>query len=95
MPKPGVTGLRRILNASVYSWQGLRATWQHEAAFRQELLLVAVLTPLAFFEATNLSQLLLMLLSLLKLQRLLLYRACTVTTSSQHVSRKWEVHARW
>jgi len=64
MPKPGVTGLRRILNASVYSWQGLRATWQHEAAFRQELLLVAVLTPLAFFEATNLSQLLLMLLSL-------------------------------
>jgi len=30
------TGLLRIVKAVGYSWQGLRAAWQHEAAFRQE-----------------------------------------------------------
>lgn len=30
-------GLRRVLNATNYSWAGLRAAWRHEAAFRQEL----------------------------------------------------------
>lgn len=32
-----VTGLTRIIKAAGYSWKGLRAAWQHEAAFRQEL----------------------------------------------------------
>ncbi|ARF48440.1 MULTISPECIES: diacylglycerol kinase [Pantoea] len=31
-----VTGITRIVKAAGYSWQGLRAAWQHEAAFRQE-----------------------------------------------------------
>lgn len=31
------SGLRRILNATGYSLLGLRAAWQHEAAFRQEV----------------------------------------------------------
>ena len=30
-------GLRRVFNASRYSWAGLRAAFRHEAAFRQEL----------------------------------------------------------
>ncbi|MGD8107569.1 diacylglycerol kinase [Pantoea sp. FN0302] len=34
-----VTGLTRIIKAAGYSWKGLRAAWQHEAAFRQETLL--------------------------------------------------------
>ena len=34
-----VTGLIRIIKAAGYSWKGLRAAWQHEAAFRQEALL--------------------------------------------------------
>ena len=34
-------GLRRILQAATYSWQGLKAALRHEAAFRQELLLVS------------------------------------------------------
>ncbi len=32
------TGLTRIIKAAGYSWKGLHAAWQHEAAFRQELL---------------------------------------------------------
>ena len=35
--KPGKTGLARIVDAAGYSWQGLTAAYQHEAAFRQEL----------------------------------------------------------
>lgn len=34
--KPSATGLRRIINANGYSWQGLKAAFQHEAAIRQE-----------------------------------------------------------
>ncbi len=45
MAKPGATGLTRIINAAIYSWQGLRAAVQHESAFRQELLLCLVLVP--------------------------------------------------
>jgi diacylglycerol kinase (ATP) len=33
-------GIRRLLNATRYSWQGLIATAKHEEAFRQELLLL-------------------------------------------------------
>lgn len=37
-----VTGIQRIVKAAGYSWQGLRAAWQHEAAFRQEAIAVLV-----------------------------------------------------
>jgi diacylglycerol kinase (ATP) len=43
----GKTGLRRILNAAGYSWAGLRAAFQHEDAFRQEVLLALAGIPLA------------------------------------------------
>ena len=45
MAKPGNTGIGRILRATKFSVQGLTQAWQHEAAFRQELLLVIVLIP--------------------------------------------------
>lgn len=47
-PQKGAQGLRRLFNALGYSWAGLRAAWRHEAAFREELLLVAILAPAAF-----------------------------------------------
>lgn len=47
--KPGRTGLSRIVAATGYSLQGLRACFSNEAAFRQELLLVAVLLPASFW----------------------------------------------
>lgn len=42
-------GLKRIWNATLYSRDGLLAAWRHEAAFRQELLLVALLLPLGLY----------------------------------------------
>jgi len=47
--KPGNTGIRRIFRASLYSALGLSAAWKNEAAFRQELLLVVVLLPVAIW----------------------------------------------
>jgi diacylglycerol kinase (ATP) len=39
--------LNRIWHATRYSLHGLRAAYHHEAAFRQELILAALLIPLA------------------------------------------------
>ena len=48
-PFKGKTGLRRIWNAFHYSLAGLAAAIKHEDAFRQEVLLAAILIPLAFY----------------------------------------------
>jgi diacylglycerol kinase (ATP) len=48
-PRKGATGLRRILNATRFSLEGVAAAARHETAFRQELLLAAVLVPLGLW----------------------------------------------
>jgi diacylglycerol kinase (ATP) len=45
----GKTGLRRLINATRYSLAGIAAAARHEDAFRQELLLAAVLVPLGLW----------------------------------------------
>ena len=52
-PQKSRGGLRRIWNATLYSRDGLLAAWRHEAAFRQELLLVAPLLPLGLYLGNN------------------------------------------
>ncbi len=47
--KPGATGIKRVIDATGYSMKGLKAAWQHEAAFRQEIVLMALLTAVTFF----------------------------------------------
>lgn len=47
-PFKGQTGLKRILNAAGYSFDGLRAAFVGEAAFRQLVLLNVVLLPISF-----------------------------------------------
>jgi diacylglycerol kinase (ATP) len=65
--KQGLAGLlrRRFINASEYSWQGLRSCFQHEEAFRFELFLGVLLFPLAFMIADSIIQLCLLLGSML------------------------------
>lgn len=53
MTKPGSAGLGRIVQALGFSLQGLRAAWQHEAAFRQEILVAVLLVPLGLWLGTN------------------------------------------
>jgi diacylglycerol kinase (ATP) len=49
MAYSGNTGLTRIIKAGGYSWRGLKSTFRHEAAFRQELFLCALLVPLGWW----------------------------------------------
>jgi diacylglycerol kinase (ATP) len=48
-PFKGKTGLQRVLNATRYSLEGFAAAARHEDAFRQELMLAAVLVPLGLW----------------------------------------------
>jgi diacylglycerol kinase (ATP) len=46
-------GPGRILKATVWSWQGLRAAWLHESSFRLEVYLLLILAPLALWLGEN------------------------------------------
>jgi diacylglycerol kinase (ATP) len=65
-PFKGHRGLKRILNATGYSLDGLRAAFIGEAAFRQLVLLNAVLIPLSF------------MLQVSRVERAVLILACLV-----------------
>ncbi len=52
--------MNRIIKAFFYSLAGLKAAWKDEEAFRQEVLLSALLIPLAFFLAPDKISLILM-----------------------------------
>ena len=49
MRTKGTAGVERIWRATINSWNGLIAVTRSEAAFRQELGLLAIGVPLAFF----------------------------------------------
>lgn len=46
-------GLQRMFRACGYSFKGLNACWRRETAFREEVLLSAVLMPLSFWVGRN------------------------------------------
>ncbi len=47
--KPGHTGLKRVTKAVGFSFKGLKAAFINEAAIRQELALIAILTPICLY----------------------------------------------
>ncbi len=47
--KPGFFSLERIVNATMYSIQGIQAAWQNETAFKQELVLSIFLIPMSLW----------------------------------------------
>jgi len=48
-PYKGKTGLQRLINATGYSFAGLAEAARNEDAFRQELILAAVMVPLGLW----------------------------------------------
>jgi diacylglycerol kinase (ATP) len=49
MAKSDRQGLARIVRAAGFSWQGIRAAYRNEAAFREETWLCVVMIPLGFY----------------------------------------------
>ncbi len=62
--KPGATGITRVINATKYSMQGLKAAWKNEAAFRQESVLLLILTAISFVLPVTLIEQLVMICTL-------------------------------
>jgi diacylglycerol kinase (ATP) len=56
MAKPGASGITRVIKATGYSMKGLKAAWQGEAAFRQELMLAIIAIPFAYLVAQSIMQ---------------------------------------
>lgn len=65
--KPTESGFAHLLLATQYSMKGLRAAWQFEESFRQEVLLVAIGIPLALWLARDTVDFLFLVLPLLTL----------------------------
>lgn len=57
----GKSGIRRLMNATRYSWQGYKAAWQTEEAFRQEAILAMIMIPVAILLPLELLEKLLMI----------------------------------
>lgn len=53
MAGTALKGFARLQAAAANSIAGLRSAWQHEEAFRQEVLLLALAVPLSFWVADN------------------------------------------
>ncbi|HIO97774.1 MAG TPA: diacylglycerol kinase, partial [Leucothrix sp.] len=49
MAGSGNTGITRWKKALGFTWLGLKATYKHEEAFRQEVFLLIVAVPLALW----------------------------------------------
>ncbi|MFO8027268.1 MAG: diacylglycerol kinase [Opitutales bacterium] len=58
------TGFKRVMKALFHSFDGLASTLKHEAAFRQEALLAAVLVPLSFLMRVSLVEHLILVASI-------------------------------
>lgn len=57
MAKPGNTGIKRIINAGIFSKQGFMACFKHEEAFRQECYIFPVAIAAAlYFGGTGLEK---------------------------------------
>lgn len=80
MQKQICTGWQRLWKATGYSIQGLKAAWINEAAFRQELLLVLFLIPVALWLGTTMTQRALLIFSLLVIPAVELLNSAIETT---------------
>lgn len=65
--KPTERGFAHLRLATQYSVRGLRAAWQHEESFRQEVLLSMLGLPLALWLSRDMTDFLILVCSLLLL----------------------------
>ncbi len=58
-------GLKRFINAILFSFAGFKAAWKHEEAFRQEVLVFLVSVPLAVWLGENKIEIVLLIASII------------------------------
>ncbi len=52
-PHKHPAGLTHVFHAALNAWRGLRAAWQHEDAFRQEVFVAAIAIPVALLSPAD------------------------------------------
>ncbi len=67
MQQQNLTGVKRLIAATSNSRKGFRAAWKHEEAFRQELVLVLIASPLALLLGSTWIERVLLLTSVLQI----------------------------
>ncbi|MEZ5479164.1 MAG: diacylglycerol kinase [Thiolinea sp.] len=67
MAGSGNTGIKRLVKATLFSWQGFRACYRFEEAFRQEVWLLLLAAPVALWLGETAVERVLMIGSLLLL----------------------------
>jgi diacylglycerol kinase (ATP) len=65
MANKNAKGIKRLVNAYRFSIAGFKATWEHEEAFRQEIVLIIVGIPAALFLSVDSVERVLLISSLL------------------------------
>jgi diacylglycerol kinase (ATP) len=94
LAKPGNTGIRRIIRATRFSAQGFTSAWKHEAAFRQELALVIVLTPAAFWLGRSIIETALLIAVLLLVLIVELFNSAIEAAIDRHGDEHHELSGR-
>jgi diacylglycerol kinase (ATP) len=92
--KPGKSGIARLVDATRYSFRGLGAAFRNEAAFRQELLLVAVLLAASFRLQSGLVEWLVLVLPLFILLIVELINSAIEVTIDRIGSERHELSGR-
>jgi diacylglycerol kinase (ATP) len=87
-------GLKRLINACNFSIAGFKATWQHEEAFRQEVMLLLVCTPLALWLGCNNIEKLLLIGSIVLVLLVELLNSAVETVVDRVGSETHELSAR-
>jgi diacylglycerol kinase (ATP) len=95
MGKPGNTGIRRIIRATRFSAQGLASAWKHEAAFRQELVLVLLMTPIAFWLGRSVIEVALLIAVLLLVLIVELFNSAIEAAIDRHGDEHHELSGSW
>ena len=94
MGKPGNTGIIRIMRATRYSYQGLSHAVRHEAAFRQELVLLVIAAPVGIWMGRSLLEHLLLLGSLLCVLIVELLNSAIEAAIDRHGNEQHELSGR-
>jgi diacylglycerol kinase (ATP) len=92
--KAGKAGLVRLIDATRHSLRGLAAAFRHEAAFRQELLLAAMLLAASFYVQTSVMEWLILVLPLLVLLIVELVNSAIETTVDRIGNERNELSGR-
>lgn len=85
---------QRIINATGYSLKGLKSAYLHEAAFRQEVWLAAILIPLSFWLGENIIEKILLIGSTLLVMITELLNSAIETTIDRISSEYHELSGR-